>query len=292
MTEGLFPMKSFFCTPIFLFLAVGLSAQSVSQKGTVIVIGHSDDKIVVAADSRETEGDGKFKDDACKLIEFDDHTIFTGAGSAVHATNGVVYWNSYLEGQEAFKRAKQSAQPNILSNAATDLREHLTNAVNQALLSDPIGSMNEVEGGRTIYNAQFLGFDNGKGTMFQVEIFLDPKTKKAHYQVDAVHNDKRGMIIDAGGWNEIPFEVVRNETPFAIEEQKKWAKMVNTFPVQDREARWAIRLVELSEAYGKHKIYMGGPVDAAEITANGIRWIQRKRGCEYGGLTVKKDEAR
>jgi hypothetical protein len=38
-------------------------------------------------------------------------------------------------------------------------------------------------------------------------------------------------------------------------------------------------LVQLTMEYHPHKIDVGGPTDALEITRRGIRWVERKPGC-------------
>jgi 20S proteasome alpha/beta subunit len=111
--------------------------EELSSKGTVIVIGHSIHKIVVAADSRATHvNQGATSDDTCKIIALNDHAVFTGAGAAAHVAHGIAYCNAYIEAVRAFKKSKES-DTDVLQHTATKWGNHFTDLVNAALKADP-----------------------------------------------------------------------------------------------------------------------------------------------------------
>jgi hypothetical protein len=72
---------------------------------------------------------------------------------------------------------------------------------------------------------------------------------------------------------------VADKTEFARAQQRKWAASETNIPTRDRDVRWAIRLVQLTMTYHPKKADVGGPIDALEIKRKGIRWVERKPGC-------------
>ena len=124
----------------------------------------------------------------------------------------------------------------------------------------------------------FLGFENGSTEMYQVEIVFDPRIRQAR-QNFYTERHRRTIQFAALGRSEIVTEVVANKTQFARVEQRKWAASERNIPLRDRDARWAIRLVQLTMEYHPQKADVGGPIDALEITRRGIRWVERKPGC-------------
>jgi hypothetical protein len=149
--------------------------------------------------------------------------------------------------------------------------------IDQALKEDFTGSKRMLE--KNIFlTGVFAGFENGSTAMYQVEIVFDPAVRRARQKF---HTERPQPTIHFGalGRNEIVNEVVAGKTTFAKAEQRKWIASERNFPLRDRDVRWAIRLVQLTMAYHPRKIDVGGPIDALEITRRGIRWIERKPGC-------------
>jgi hypothetical protein len=267
-----FVLLSLFLTPCL----AAPQSDSESRKGTVVVIGHSKRKIVVAADSRAVAISG-FSDSMCKIMELSKHSVFTGAGSAVHGDGKTVYWNAYVEAVLAFKEAQGSDDPDVLRTAATNWGNRFTTVVNQALKVDPTGSLQLVHENR-VFNGSFLGFENGVAETYQVEIIFDPLTGQAKKLVD-VGRQEATLLFGAAGRNEVVVEVFQGRSDFGKSEQRKWGMFVQGIPPKDRDVYWAMRLVELTMAYHPNKSEVGGPIDAVEITAQGIRWIQCKPQC-------------
>jgi len=85
---------------VILALASSLGAESggvQSASGTVVVIGLSQTKIVIAVDSRGFDDAGKYRDDICKIVRLDDHSVFTAAGNIIHAHDGRALWDAQDE---------------------------------------------------------------------------------------------------------------------------------------------------------------------------------------------------
>lgn len=248
-----------------------------SSTGTVVVIGWTQTKIVIAVDSRGFDDKGKYRDDICKIVRLDDHSVFTAAGTIIHAHAGQPLWNAQMEASNAFREAQKARSPRILKAAARNWGGHMVADINQALAADPSGSKLMLEN-NIFVTGVFIGFENGLTAMYQVEIAFDPRTRQAT-QNFYIERHRSTIQFAALGRNEIVTEVVADKTHFARVEQRKWAAFERNVPFRDRDARWAIRLVQLTMDYHPKKIEVGGPIDALEITRKGIRWLQRKPEC-------------
>jgi hypothetical protein len=266
-------------TLMLLVLACGVNAQCGAQSttGTVVVIGWSRTKIVVAVDSRGFDDNEKYRDDICKIVRLDDHSVFTAAGNIIHAHNGRALWNAQKEAIHAFQEAQSTGTQRLLKTAARNWGDHMVAAINQALKEDPAGSKLMLD--KNIFlTGVFLGFENGSTAMYQVEIVFDSSTRQAKENFYTEHHT---ITIEVGalGRNEIVNEVVADKTHFAKAEQRKWAAAERNIPLKDRDVRWPIRLVQLTMEYHPQRSDAGGPIDALEITRRGIRWVERKPGC-------------
>jgi hypothetical protein len=264
---------------LFLLLASGSGAElhTKSTTGTVVVIGWSQTEIVIAVDSRGFDDKAKYRDDICKIVRLDDHSVFTAAGNIIHARAGRALWNAQAEAASAFKEAQTTAGPRLLKRAAKDWGDRMVAGINQALTMDPSGSQLMLEN-NIFLTGVFIGFENGLTAMYQVEIVFAPGTRQAR-QNFYTERHRHAIQFAALGRNEIVTEVVADKTHFARVEQRKWAAAERNIPLRDRDVRWAIRLVQLTMEDDPKKADVGGPIDALEITRRGIRWVERKPEC-------------
>jgi hypothetical protein len=269
--------------PAFLFFALASTSGAKfggqqSATGTVVVIGWSQTKIVIVVDSRGFDDDGKHRDDICKIVRLDDHSVFTAAGNIIHAHDGHALWDAQREASRAFQAAQKSAAPLPLKTTAKDWGARMVANINQSLKLDPSGSMLMLED-NIFLTGVFIGFENGSTAMYQVEIVFAPAIRQAR-QNFYIERHHRTIQFAALGRNEIVTEVVAGKTHFAKAEQQKWLASETNIPIVDRDVRWAIRLVQLTMEYHPHKADVGGPIDALEIARKGIRWVQRKPACQ------------
>src|ERR1700684_939036 len=132
---------------LFLVLARGIGVDVTAQSvtGTVVVIGWSRTKIVVAVDSRGFDDNEKYRDDICKIVRLDDHSVFTAAGNIIHAHNGRALWNAQKEAIHAFQEAKNAGTQRLLKIAARNWGDHIVAAINQALKDDSAGCKRMVD---------------------------------------------------------------------------------------------------------------------------------------------------
>ena len=256
---------------------IGADARAQSATGTIVVIGWSRTKIAIAVDSRGYDDNEKYRDDICKIVRLDDHSVFTAAGNIIHAYKGRALWDAQKEAIHAFKEAQKTDSPRLLRTAARSWGDSMVAGINQALKEDFTGSKHMLE--KNIFlTGVFAGFENGTTAMYQVEIVFDPASQRSKQNFYTEHHATT-VEFGALGRNEIVNEVVADKTHFAKAEQRKWATAERKIPLRDRDVRWAIRLVQLTMEYHPQKADVGGPIDALEITRRGIRWVERKPGC-------------
>ena len=268
-----------FLIPAFV-LVFGTTTQAEPDiRGTLIVIGHSKVKIVVAADSRNLGSIGSVpSDNTCKILPLNSHSIFTAAGFTAHRDLGRVYWDGFKEATNAFNH-HSTGSPRILRLAAIEWGNSVAKQINEALKLDKAGIIPMIEQ-HTFLTGLFMGFENGSTAMYQVMIKFNPRFQRAE---EYLEKEKQRPSLYYGGLGrpEIVNEVLNDRTDFAKSEIQKWNVLRRPIPIDDRDVFWAIRLVSIGMTYGINKEEIGGPIDALEITSRGTRWVQRKAECYW-----------
>ena len=255
-------------------LTNGALANGQSAFGTVVVIGKSQTKIVVAADSRATILENRqHSDHFCKIRALDNRSVFTAAGYILHGK----LWDGFSEANISFDEAKSSGGPHVLKTAAITWGNRMVTRINKALAVDFAGSTADVEE-NLFFSGVFLGYEQGSPAFDQVIVRFDPSTKKANrsFDFETVHPE---MHWGAFGRNETVYEVLADKTDFGKREWAKWSIAQQQIPVENEDVQLAIHLVELTAVYNPRRTEIGGPIDALEITPNGVKWIQRKPEC-------------
>jgi hypothetical protein len=70
--------------------------------GSIVVVAHSTDKVIIAADSRST---GSVSNDSnCKVSTFKSRIVFAAVGYTPFST-GMEHWDSHVEAHSALQRA-------------------------------------------------------------------------------------------------------------------------------------------------------------------------------------------
>jgi len=72
------------------------------NSGTIVLVGISKDRVLIAADSRGTSGKGVFRDDVCKIAVLGNRLIFAAFGLIADSSNKLPEFDSF----DAFEEAK------------------------------------------------------------------------------------------------------------------------------------------------------------------------------------------
>jgi len=259
---------------LVLVFAFGMPQRTAPQyetRGTVIVTAWSQTKVVIAADSRGSQLGGIPRDDVYKIVTLDNKSIFTAAGSIIYS----IYWNGFAEAPKKFVVARKTLRSGkYLRETAISWGESITKGINEGLARDRAGTMTNVDDNGFL-NGMFVGFENGTVAMYQEEIIFDPTTQKAKH----IHDEFKpypALHWGAMGHSETVAEIVIGQTNLAREEQRKWQILRPSINPRDQDAYWAIQLVKASMIYNPHRDEIGGPINALEISSNGIRWIENR----------------
>jgi hypothetical protein len=270
---------------LFGFASGACCAPAVAQvkHGTVNVIYFSDEKIAMAADSREAFTAGAPPDDrGCKVAALRGNTIFTVSGAIAYEGDGISMrpWNSL---DEAYRIANSQLGPLVtfgdINTLATDwastmrfkwarLRavhpEDVTRAVNQSTEGD-------------VEDAYFGGLAGaGRLVLFSVHIFPnDGDIAQTVVQVTCANQEQ---FCSMGSGSGIVSEFVNQTSERAQKEASRWRPPPSSGP-EDFGVFRAMRLVQLAERYYGRDV--GGPVDAVQLSRDGsIKWYARKPNCQ------------
>ena len=142
----------------FWFSSVAWSQQT--GRGTLIIVGYSQKKIVVAADSRKSSYSGnQISDDDCKLIPFDGFSIFATVGNVGYRTEHTMGWDGNREAIKIITSSKKTKSiGKYLRNAANEWGQNIAAEVNRSLVIDRDQTMWAVQDNR-ILNGMFVGFE-------------------------------------------------------------------------------------------------------------------------------------
>jgi hypothetical protein len=256
---------------------------SLSQitSGTIIVLGYSKHKVVIAADSRMVDG-AKHHDDVCKIAALNNKFIFLPTGRIIDITKGVEGWEATREARTVLSATLQRNNghnpPNLVllvgSQWADIMQQNISSHIRPSELASLIPNQTYVDG-------TFIGLTE------EGDIQIAYERLRYRSQVKAILREPGGMGLVPDG---MVYTALGGHTPLFNEfwqrttkraqiegrrtdrEAKKWNK-------RDADALLAVRLAGLVIKYSTDKD-VAGPVDAAELQTNGtMRWIYRKKTC-------------
>lgn len=269
------------------------SAFSQTESGTVVIVGYSHNKIVIAADSRRvSQKDGGYLDDSCKVTALDDKSIFSAVGKAQSTgVDNAVEWDAAREARASFVNS-----PHLQTDDPGDFLNRVT------------GEWGRIMGTELVQHAQSIGIDAMvDGQEVITGIFAGTnETGALHLSIQVIAikkppNGPEGLFIprprvvtitDAFqvkplGESDVFYEFTNSKT----KRSKRWATTLAKDGRQskDRDALKVIRLVELTRDYGADTVtvgnvtvrIVGGDTDAAELNlGEKVQWIQRKSACQ------------
>jgi hypothetical protein len=275
------PLTFFFLS---LFLVRPAGAQI--EYGSVGVIHLSNERIVMAADSRATSTVLGLppSDDECKIATMGGEFISVAVGALRYIKTGPSdkspEWTSATDLRAVYvklvaSRGKSGVPINAVAKGWGEaIRDRFTAGYNsipqqvEALASSHTGHLAQ---------AMFGGLDEGgKLALIDVQVTLAPApgslpTYHATRVVDCPWNGYCGI-----GHTDVLPEFARLASPRAVRESATSRPPTSGAGYAAR----AIRLVELTELYQANPKTVGGPVDAVSLSKNGaVNWLARKAHC-------------
>jgi len=275
--------------PIACILALLLSplylAHAEVQSGTVIVVYFSQDKLIMAADSRSGFTDRANSDEICKIIAPNHKFLFAVAGiaAATDKTNSFLTWDGQDEARRAYDKtigAFSEAPPDLIERIATSWGQTIQQNIVRLYFSDIATFKSRLKQPKGMLSLGVFGGRNPNGSLRLItaeidydESFLPPIRLTVTTQ-SCVEN----VNICAFGEVSVPAEYVNLVSDRAKKERAGWDPSP-AFPKEDWDILRVIRLVDLTIAFDKTG-RVGGGIDAAQISQDGtLRWYQRKENC-------------
>lgn len=284
------------------FIVVGCqNAFSQRHTGTIVVIGYSKNKIVVAADSRVNDEGKGYIDTSCKIMALSNNFLFSASGRISDVTGGRRGWDGDIQAKEAFSFASQqpiiSAPSSTFAEDVTDIwaqsvSDRISNHIRITELMDQkplqfylegsfvgLGPRGDIQAGHaTIRRA------NGEAMPFWMGIQKDANPPNFIFIEDPapILTSQIDYRVLGGPFNEMLVdEIILGVSPRAKKEQAITRQLSKGWPRKDFDALMAMRLVQLVVKYDNHPEWVGGPIDVVELDKGGtIRWIQRKDNCK------------
>jgi hypothetical protein len=267
---------------LILFLNLpGASAQV--KSGTIIVIGYSKQKVVVAADSREELKPGVYHDDACKITALNDKIIFLASGRTSDVTGGIRGWDSIREAKTALADVLHEPTADgagFIPRLAVRWASLIGLNIAQHLRPEEELSLND---GQIYVDGTFFGLNREReieGAYERLRYTRALHSIQAH-PPDVVSLPDQMMYSAVGGERDIALEFKEGKTERAQREAKSTVIKARNWSPADSDALMAKRLVELTIQYTLHPDHVGGDIDVAELSPkSGVRWIYRKPNCK------------
>lgn len=271
-------MKGLFFLLIFLGNAAGQDLG-----GTIIVLVGTQNKMVIAADSRKTVSERgqnvRSMDTDCKISALPNNLVFASAGRRGHlsAGNPQFTWDAYdiarqvagelNPGQVFIRMAAETWAGQVIAKHDMDSR--------RGVIDPASAAKNEIE------SAFFAGIENAHSVAYRVDIVKAPP-------VEGAPNSYTYKISDPLRFEPFRFHPI-GLTDVALEfgtQTPRARGWMETFQREHDGQSWdavlpefAERLVKLTAQFSEERKIVGGPTDILEISARGIRWLRNKPGC-------------
>lgn len=263
------------------------TAHAQIRSGTIIVVGFSKHKIVVAADSRMTEEDATHHDDICKITLLNDRFVFVASGRFIDRTRGVVGWDAAREARTAFLSTRRQTTGRVNGDFVSDVAR-----VWGTLMERNIGEyirpqeLSKLDPKKIYVEGIFIGPDDNGNVQAVDERLVYRSENKAVVRKPWSHypNSSDVMIYSVIGEPGVLEELKEGKTKRAQTEAKITKELAGKWNKAEADARMAIRFVELTIKYAP-PVKVGGPkgvgghVEAVELNGDGApRWIN-PRNC-------------
>jgi hypothetical protein len=270
--------------PLFMQLALisfstlePYSTYAQIRSGTVIVLGISHHKVIVAGDSRGLIAGQEPYDHVCKIIALGTRLIFTESGLAadIHTIAVSQDWNAASEASRAFdlfqtSKTKTDAVDQVSSAWLISMKKRysrlLQTHTREVLARDGDGLITSFfvgldSGGHIKARQIIIGFDRAAEESGKPKLLVDNKLWEI--------TDENTFTLTGHG--EIGYEFATEASARAkIEAQRSLEMMKHRS--EDPDVLTAIHLVDVSETYAPADWGIGGPIDFVEMFPNtGVR---------------------
>jgi len=239
----------------------------------VVIVAHTTEKIVLAADSRLVGVLPDQRDTNCKISAFGERMIFSLSGMNSGLIGPSRRFNATENANQVWRELGPAAAAADYAGAWGRI---MAEGLRQAFEFQGKSLLDALEQrGPVISMGIFAATKEGGVELAYAELLWDGKPPFNPVAKVIPIELKRGPVfqLSAVGGNGPAAEMVVGQSPDAIKERKEWDRLrLNQEQVPVRLAEMEIRLAPPNGD-------VGGSIDAVAITSEGITWIQRKANC-------------
>ena len=276
---------------LFVFSATLPTPPTILRSGTIIALQFVGNRIIIAADSRETlklTDTAPFDDDACKITPLNKQMFFAGTGIQSSGLNTVKPFAANFA-KDAFEKFRDTPNTESRNKQIADewgelMREYFERVPDKDAafapvvtgdLADGIFGSNTTKGDLVVY----------KKTIYYAE--PAPPLRSTGSKIvwasssQKLEGDAASLLFFPD--NEIMGEFVQSESKRALESRAKFENLLNKSTETDRYRitemllTFAIKTVESWDTTNS----IGGPVDSLGLSSDGkMRWIHVKPACK------------
>ena|ERR1700680_22314 len=263
-----------------------LTGSAVWHSGTIVVLDFEQDRLLAAADSRESlSGSSIYRDDACKIVPLDDHSFFAATGhTEIERGDGKIVFSATEAAKRVFRRASTHQIRKIASSWGDDVShaiESLRNVPGFAL--PPPGEFVTGIFATSVTDSRGVSqIETYEATVSLLLAQAPTPLPRFRVKVNAISAPQETPYMPYGssegrqGLKEL-LEVTSDRAWTANERLKREI-------VFGRVADPYARILEVSIQFACdvaiHKNEIGGPVDILELRKGGkIKWIKVKSQC-------------
>lgn len=262
--------------------------------GTIVLAYLSQREGIVAADSRVTRRQGRITlqfDSCCKIVALSNHVLVALSGIMDTCTviESPCDWKGTDVAQEAFRNTQSTDAAELVQRLADTWSTKMSELLWKTYFFQPKRAALEAPDNAPLAAAFFIAIDRA-GIIHCVAGQVSHET----FATIRTWPETRTFPIPPPGHWSAPFmgngapivrEFLSGGTKRADEERSHWVSAVaHGAGTAEEMEHIAIRLVELTIRLmppnkGERKAGVGGPIDAAKLTPNGVTWLRQKTDC-------------
>lgn len=257
------------------------------RHGTVVVIYFSNEKVVLAADSRLTFSGGShgYEDVQCKVSDLGQSVIFVGSGvSGFNFGPGQLTdpFDTYKTALSTSRSLKSGTTDRAKATAEGWARQ-VKVALDEQLARHPQEIMSSLHGhSRLLASGVFAGISPGGLTVYSAAVNCECSGSHNHssIQITQLAPSQYGLpaaVLGTAEAQDLFDEVMAGDSVRAQAERVKWPARVDD---TDYAGAVTIRSAEFILRNAKDNT-IGGPINAIELTHHGqVRWIKKEKFCK------------
>ena len=270
-----------------------LQPAGIVDHGTIVLILHKNDRILVAADSKLSGGGRdapRFNE--CKIPPLGQWVFFTAVGNAemgdLKDGKPFVIYKARELSEESFARFRKEPNTNSRTKKMADYwGQTVRNQISAYIAARHWVPTYRTEQGPEVLKGIFASnTPPSNWAIYEVRISADRPKSQEVLQTITYHVDPKSIppnlkLALNGEYRGLVGEFVSVQTPRSIAANKKMLTIIQSNPTIDADAFGLEFTVSSVEEWAGPHSDIGGDVDVLELNSTGVHWLKVKEGCRY-----------